>query len=99
MSLIVLVVGVAGVTVLSRLAPMLLLPEPEDFIAEVVARLPAPLFAALAALSLVPTTGSLPDPAIVAAIIGALLVGRKRSLLLTLTAGLTGYLSVAALVS
>lgn len=97
MSLLVLVVCVAGVTVMSRLAPMLLLRPLEGLAGEVIERLPAPLFAALAVLSFVPSSGAAADPAIGGAMVGALLVWRVRSLLLTLAAGLTGYLIVATI--
>lgn len=99
MSLLVLVVCVAGVTVISRMAPMLLLPPLKGPAGEVIDRLPAPLFAALAVLSFVPSEGSTADPAVGAAMVGALLVWRVRSLLLTLVAGLAGYLIVATVLS
>lgn len=71
MSPLGLVLAVAAVTVGSRVAALAVLPPPRGRAAEFVARLPAPLFAALAA--------------------------RWSSLLLTLVAGIGGYLVVSLL--
>jgi hypothetical protein len=90
MSPLVLVVAVAAVTVGSRVAALAVLPAPSGRAASVIARLPAPLFAALAAVSLAGATGS-PDPGMIGAALGALASTPRRSLLVTLLAGLAGY--------
>ncbi|UDY35095.1 hypothetical protein [Dermatobacter hominis] len=90
MSPLVLVVAVAAVTVGSRVAALALLPAPSGRTAEVIARLPAPLFAALAAVSITGAAGS-PDPGVIGASLGALASTPRRSLLATLVAGLAGY--------
>jgi hypothetical protein len=89
MSPVVLVVAVALVTVGSRVAALAVLPAPSGRTADVIARLPAPLFAALAAVSL--TGSAAPDPGVLGAALGALIATPRRSLLLTLVAGLVGY--------
>lgn len=88
---------IAAITIGSRVTALAVLPAPRGPLADVVERLPAPLFAALAALSLIGTDGTAPEPAMLAAVVCALVVTRWASLLLTLVAGLSGYL-VASLV-
>ena len=68
-----------------------------DQAAGVVRRLPAPLFAALAALSLTGSARGVTDPAMLAAVCGALLSTRWSSLLITLGAGLGGF-AIAGLI-
>lgn len=92
MSLLTLVLGVAAITVGSRVAALALLPPPRGRTAEVVRRLPAPLFAALAALSLTGSRAGATDPAMLVGLGCALLSTRSSSLLVTLLAGLGGYL-------
>jgi hypothetical protein len=89
MSNAVVVAAVAVITVGSRIVATALLPPPDGAIAEIVRRLPAPLFAAMAALSLV---GSDPPgtPALVATG-AAVAVAARRSLLVIVLAGLAGY--------
>nr|MBA2529145.1 hypothetical protein [Euzebyales bacterium] len=60
--------------------------------AGLVRRLPAPLFAALAALSLTGSGGGVTDPAMLAAVGCALMATRWSSLLITLVAGPFGFL-------
>jgi branched-subunit amino acid transport protein len=68
------------------------LPTARGAMGQVVDRVPVPLFAALAVVSLTGSDGRLTiDPPLVAACAGALLTVRQRSLLLTLAAGLAGY--------
>lgn len=81
----------AAITVGSRVAALAVLPAPQGPVADVVERLPAPLFAALAALSLLDTDGAVPDPPMLAAVVCALVASRWSSLLITLVAGLGGY--------
>lgn len=86
-----LIVLVAGLTYLSRAAAVALLPPAEGRILEFVDRLPAPLFAGLAMFSLVGDTTTLPDYSTMAAVVGALFATPRRSLGLTLAAGLTAF--------
>ena len=79
----------AVITVASRVLPMTLLPVPTGRAAAVLAALPAPLFAALFALSLVGE--GTPDGRVLAASAGALVGGLRRSLALVLLCGLLGY--------
>jgi hypothetical protein len=88
---VALVATVAAVTVGSRVAATALLPAPRGRLAEVIGRLPAPLFAAMAALSLVRSESGSTDPAMLVAVGCALVSTRWRSLLLTVVAGLAGY--------
>lgn len=93
-----LLLSVAAITIGSRIAALAVLPPPRGAVAELVRRLPAPLFAVLAALSLAGGNGDVSDPAILAAVGCALLVAiRWSSLLITLIAGLAGFL-VASLI-
>jgi len=89
---VALVATVAAVTVGSRVAATALLPAPRGRLAELIGRLPAPLFAAMAALSLVRSESGSTDPALLVAIGCALVSTWWRSLLLTVVAGLAGYL-------
>ena len=88
--------SIAAITIGSRVAALAVLPQPQGHVAEIVRRLPAPLFAALAAFSLVGGGGGI-RPAMLAAVGCALLATRSSSLLLVLAAGLTGF-AVATLV-
>jgi len=97
MSLLVLVLVAAAVTLGSRIAALALLPPPSGAAAGLVQRLPAPLFAALAALSVTGSEAGVGDPAMLAAVGCALVATRRRSLLVTLGAGIGGFL-IASLV-
>lgn len=87
---VTLLLAVAAITFGSRVAALAVLPEPRGAVARLTQRLPAPLFAALAAVSLAGADG-LADPPVVAATVCALLSARWRSLLITLCAGLAGF--------
>jgi hypothetical protein len=89
---IILIVAVAAVTVGSRVASTALLPPPRGAVAAAIARLPAPLFAALAALSLRDADAGTADPRLMLAVGCALVSTRWRSLFATVVAGLGGYL-------
>lgn len=91
MRITVLIIGSAIITYLSRLAAVALLPAPRGGPAAMVKRLPAPLFAALAAVTLISGEASLPEPPVFAAVAGALLASRTRSLLTVLLAGLAAF--------
>jgi len=89
-----LILVVAMVTYLSRAAAVVLLPAARGILLQYVSRLPAPLFAGLAVFTLLGERVAVPEPATLAAAIAALLVTPKRSLGLTLAAGIAGYLVV-----
>jgi branched-subunit amino acid transport protein len=99
MSMWTLVVVVALITIGSRIVSLAVLPSPPTVVAAAVDRLPAPLFAALAAHSLAGAgAGALPDPTVLVAASLALMAAlRWPSLLITLVAGLGGF-AVASLV-
>ncbi len=88
-----LVAIVAIVTVGSRIVALVVLPPPTGRLAELVHRLPAPLFAGLAVLSLLNAESGPLDPRLLVAAALALLASRWRSLLITLAAGTVGYLA------
>jgi branched-subunit amino acid transport protein len=90
-----LILVVAIVTYLSRAAAVVLLPAAQGVLLQYVSRLPAPLFAGLAVFTLLGEGVALPEPAALAAAIAALLVTPRRSLGLTLAAGIVGYLVVS----
>lgn len=94
MSLTLLVLMLAAITALSRVVSLAFLPAPSGAVAAVVERLPVPLFAALAAVSLVGARAGATDPGMLAGLACALIASRRRSLLLVLAAGVTGYLVV-----
>lgn len=88
---VVSVLWVALITLVSRIAAVAFLPAPQGRLADVVSRLPAPLFGALAAYSLLGAEGTVGVPLLVG--VGcAVLAAPSRSLLIVLTAGLGGFL-------
>ena len=89
-----LVAAVAVITVGSRIVATAVLPPPEGATAEIVRRLPAPLFGAMAALSLVGSDHR-GVPALVAAG-AAVAVARTRSLLIVVLGGIVGYMLAEA---
>lgn len=93
MSLVLLVVAAALVTYVARATSLVLLPTPQGWLAQMVERLPAPLFAGLAAATLLASgsTSWVPSLPALAAVAGALLVAPRRSLGLALLAGLVGH--------
>ena len=93
-----LITLVAGLTYLSRAAAIVLFPPAEGRLLEFVNRLPAPLFAGLAVFSLVGEATILPEYSTMAAAVGALIVTPRRSLGLTLTAGLAAFAIVELIV-
>jgi hypothetical protein len=86
---------VATITVGSRLLATTLVPAPRGAVSDVVRKLPAPLFASLAAIGLVEGGG--PSVSSLLAVGAALLAAPARSMLLIVVAGLGGYLIGAAL--
>ena len=83
--------AIALLTYASRAVAVVFLPPPRGRLAAVLARMPAPIFASLAALTLITPEGApVPAPVLWAAA-GALLASPRRSLALALVAGLFGY--------
>ena len=68
-----------------------LLPRPRGRFEAVLGRMPAPIFASLATLSLVTGERSLAGVPVLCAALGALACSPKRSLPLCLTGGVAGY--------
>jgi hypothetical protein len=86
-----LVAVIAVVTYASRAVALVVLPRPTGGFARVLARMPAPIFASLATLTLVTGDRALVAVPVLAAALGALLVTPWRSLPLCLLGGLAGY--------
>ncbi len=93
-----LVLAVAGLTYLTRAAAVALLPAASGRFLEFIDRLPAPLFAGLAVFALVGGDVAIPEAPAVAAAVGAVMVTPKRSLGLTLAAGIAAFAIVEWLV-
>ncbi|HEX6234598.1 MAG TPA: hypothetical protein VFZ63_15835 [Jiangellaceae bacterium] len=94
MSLSLLIV-VAAITIGSRVAALAMLPPLRGPVAAIAQRLPAPLFASLAALSITGSGGTVTRPILAAtgcALVAAL---RWRSLLVILAAGMGGCLAAS----
>lgn len=87
----VLVVALAALTYASRAAALAAMPHPPPRVQEWLNRIPAPLFAGLAAISLVDAQRQVAPLPILTAVVGALVAAPRRSLLLTLAGGLAGY--------
>ena len=91
-----LLAAVALVTYGSRMAALVFLPRPGPRIEAVLSRMPAPIFAGLAMVTLLTGDGVLVASPILGAAIGALVATPARSLLACLIAGAAGY-ALAAL--
>lgn len=85
-----LLAALALMTYGSRALALVLMPDPPQRMRVVLDRIPAPLFASLAALSLVDGGSVAPAPTLMAAA-GALVLTHTRSLLWVLAGGLAGY--------
>lgn len=97
MSDLLLIVTVAVITYLSRAGAVVLLPGARGYVLGLVARIPAPLFAGLAVFAFVGDGVGLPAPPTIAAAVAALLVVPRRSLGVTLLAGIAGFAFVELL--
>jgi hypothetical protein len=93
-----IVVTLAALTYGSRAAAVLFLPPPPAGVQKILERVPPPLFAGLATLSLITPEGSLVGTATLAAALGGLVMTPLRSLPLCLTGGLVTY-AVATLLN
>ena len=94
MTELALVLTVAVITYLSRAAAVVLLPPARGRMLGFVSGIPAPLFAGLAVFALVGEGVAVSDPPTIGAVIAALAVTPKKSLGLTLAAGIAGYLLI-----
>lgn len=94
---LMLVLVVSVITYTSRATAVVFLPSARGPLLELVSRIPAPLFAGLAVFALVGEELTLPEPPVLAAAVAALLVSPKKSLGLTLAAGIVGYAVVELL--
>lgn len=83
-----LLLVLAAITYGSRAAALAMLPPMPQALLRILDRMPAPLFAGLAAQSLVGPDGAVAAPEVLAAGIGALLVSPLRSLPACLLGGL-----------
>jgi len=81
----------AVITYTSRAATTAVLPAPEGRLGVIIERLPAPLFSALAAMALTDSAAGVTDWPVLAAVLGALVATRTRSMFLILAAGLASY--------
>lgn len=90
MSIWQLLVAAGVLTYVSRVTTTLL-PAPEGRLAELIDRLPAPLFGGLAAVALVDSASGPGDLPVISALLGALAAARSRSLFVVLAAGLAAY--------
>jgi branched-subunit amino acid transport protein len=86
-----LILLIGTITFASRAAAVVLLPPLPPRVRDVLDRMPAALFAGLAAHSLVIPGAGLVDASVLAAAFGALLVAPRKSLPLCLVAGLAAY--------
>jgi hypothetical protein len=90
MSSMVLVV-ITLITYASRVATFVFLPRPSGRFEAVLGRMPAPIFASLAMLTLITEDRSLAGGPIMCAALGAAIMSPKRSLPLCLIGGVAGY--------
>ena len=88
----------AALTFGSRALALAVLPCPSGRLQTLLERVPAPLFAGLAAVSLVDAEGSLAAAPVLTATAGALGAAPRRSLPACLLGGLAGYALGALLV-
>lgn len=86
-----LILAIAAVTYLSRAIVLVAMPAPPPWLERILVRIPAPLFAGLAALALVERDGGLAPAPVLAALAGAVLVAPSRSFPLVLAGGIAGY--------
>ncbi|MGH2752227.1 MAG: hypothetical protein ACRDK3_15360 [Actinomycetota bacterium] len=93
----VLLAAIALLTYGSRAAALAFLPRPSGRLEVILGRMPAPIFASLATLTLITEDGALTGGPILVAALGALLMSPKRSLAVCLAGGIVGY-AVGALV-
>jgi len=88
---LMLLLAVAGITYASRAVSLVFMPSPPPRLERFLNRIPAPLFASLAAISLIEEPRHLAPPEVLLAAAGALIMSPRRSLLAALVGGLAGY--------
>ncbi|HYE91513.1 MAG TPA: AzlD domain-containing protein [Terriglobales bacterium] len=88
---VVTIVAIAAITYGSRAIALVLLPRPSARVDAVLARIPAPIFASLAAAMLLTGEGDVVAGPTLWAALGALVATPARSLLLCLVGGTAGY--------
>jgi hypothetical protein len=93
-----MLVAIALMTYASRAAAVVFLPPPGGRFGAILGRMPAPIFAGLATLTLVADDRSLAGAPVLCAAAGALLVSPKRSLPLCLIGGVAGYAAGSLLI-
>jgi hypothetical protein len=86
-----LIGAIALITYGSRAAALVFLPRPSGRVEAVLGRMPAPIFASLATLSLITPAGGLAGGPILVAAVGAVVAAPRRSLAACLLGGLLGY--------
>jgi branched-subunit amino acid transport protein len=86
-----LLLALAAITYASRAAALVFMPSPSPGLERFLNRIPAPLFASLAAISLIDSPGDFAPPSVALAAAGALILSPRRSLLAALLGGLGGY--------
>ena len=86
-----LLAAIASITYASRAAALAFLPRPSGRLEVVLGRMPAPIFASLATLTLITEEGALTGGPVVVAALGALIVSPKRSLAVSLLGGIAGF--------
>ena len=91
-----LIVAIALLTYASRALALVFMPDPSPRFKRILDRIPAPLFAALAAMSLF-EDGRLAQGETLGAVVGALVLTPTRSILWVLVGGLAGF-GVATLI-
>ena len=85
-----LIGGLALLTYGSRALALVAMPDPPARLRAILDRVPAPLFASLAAISLF-DDGDIAGPRTLVAALGAVLLAPTRSLLFVLLGGMAGY--------
>lgn len=86
-----LLAAIALITYGSRAFSLVFLPRPSGRFEAILGRMPAPIFASLATLTLIPDAGRLAAGPVLLAALGALIASPRHSLALCLAAGLTAY--------
>ena len=87
-----LLVAIAAITYGSRAAALVFLPRPTGRIEDMLGRMPAPIFASLATLSLINADRTFAAGPVLLAALGALILTPRRSLAVCLIGGVLGYL-------
>jgi hypothetical protein len=88
---LLLLLAIGAITYGSRAISVVLLPRPRGRAEHILARMPAPIFASLATLSLIDGDRTLAPVPVLLAGLGALITTPRRSLALGLIGGLLGY--------